>query len=266
MPRAAADACHAFFFMEMNTRLQVEHPVTEMITGLDLVEWQLRVAAGEPLPRSQEQLAIARPCDRGAHLRRGCRPADLLRPPARSSTWRRRSPRRNVRLDAGVAQGDAITPHYDPMIAKLIAWDVDRDAARARACVRRWRRRASSAWSTTSPFWRAWSMRRRSPDALLDTDLIERDAAYPGPARAQPPARESWLLAALAQLEREAGRMRARARAGPPGASATAGAPTGALRSRGPVAALARPRAPKCCRGAPPGRKLLATPRPARGG
>ena len=121
----------SFFFMEMNTRLQVEHPVTEMITGLDLVEWQLRVAAGEPLPLAQEQLAL-----NGHALEariyaedpgKGFLPATgrllHLAPPDEGL---------HVRVDTGVEEGDEITPHYDPMIAKLIVWDVNRDRALAR--------------------------------------------------------------------------------------------------------------------------------------
>ena len=123
-----ADDSGNFYFMEMNTRLQVEHPVTEMITGLDLVEWQLRVAAGEPLPLTQEQVAIK---GHAVEARiyaedpaRGFLPAtgtiEHLRQPAASA---------HVRIDTGVRAGDSIGVHYDPMIAKLIAWDIDRRSA-----------------------------------------------------------------------------------------------------------------------------------------
>ena len=111
-----------FYFMEMNTRLQVEHPVTEMITGLDLVEWQLRVGAGDTLPLMQEQIQIrghaieariyAEDPDKGFLPSTG--KLIHLAPPAESM---------HVRVDTGVEQGDEITPWYDPMIAKLIVWD-----------------------------------------------------------------------------------------------------------------------------------------------
>ena len=121
-----------FFFMEMNTRLQVEHPVTEAITGLDLVEWQLRVAAGEPLPLSQDQIQMsghaieARICAESPE--RDFLPAtgrlQVLRVPASVSFTRG-----DVRWDSGVREGDAITPNYDPMIAKLIVHGRDREQA-----------------------------------------------------------------------------------------------------------------------------------------
>jgi 3-methylcrotonyl-CoA carboxylase alpha subunit len=124
-----------FFFMEMNTRLQVEHPVTEAITGLDLVEWQFRVAAGEPLPLRQDDLrrqghAIeARIC--AENPEQNFLPATgtlrVYRKPAASSF--ERAP---VRIDDGVREGDTITPFYDPMIAKLIVHGATRDEALSR--------------------------------------------------------------------------------------------------------------------------------------
>jgi 3-methylcrotonyl-CoA carboxylase alpha subunit len=130
-----------FYFMEMNTRLQVEHPVTEMITGHDLVEWQLRVAAGAPLPASQEALAIrghaieariyAENPDSGFLPATG-RLLHLAQPMAVEFGGQQRTPPAAVRIDSGVRAGDSITPHYDPMIAKLIVWGTDRDHALAR--------------------------------------------------------------------------------------------------------------------------------------
>jgi 3-methylcrotonyl-CoA carboxylase alpha subunit len=124
-----------FYFMEMNTRLQVEHPVTEMITGLDLVEWQLRVAAGEPLPLRQEDLRIdghaievrlyAENPDTGFLPSIGT--LSYLEFPAHAAFANG-----DVRVDGGVRMGDAITPFYDPMVAKLIVHGADRDQARRR--------------------------------------------------------------------------------------------------------------------------------------
>ncbi|MBY5932216.1 acetyl/propionyl/methylcrotonyl-CoA carboxylase subunit alpha [Tateyamaria omphalii] len=105
-----------FFFMEMNTRLQVEHPVTEAITGVDLVEWQLRVAAGEPLPMSQEDLTITGHAFE-ARLYAEDVPAGFL--PATGTLTHLNFPI-SARADSGVRAGDEISPHYDPMIAKVI--------------------------------------------------------------------------------------------------------------------------------------------------
>lgn len=126
-----------FYFMEMNTRLQVEHPITEMITGTDLVEWQLRVASGEPLPKSQSDIAI---CGHAFEARIYAEDPDenflpqtgrlnYMCLPDNTQTNGCSLDKRSVRLDTGVASGDVISPYYDPMIAKLVVWDKDRQTA-----------------------------------------------------------------------------------------------------------------------------------------
>ncbi len=119
------------FFIEMNTRLQVEHPVTELITGIDLVEWQLRVAAGEKLPKTQDQITLnghaveARVYAENPHK-------NFMPSVGRIRTWHTPEPSNGLRIDAGYRQGDMVSPHYDAMLAKVIAWAPTRDAAIAR--------------------------------------------------------------------------------------------------------------------------------------
>jgi 3-methylcrotonyl-CoA carboxylase alpha subunit len=116
------------FFIEMNTRLQVEHPVTELITGIDLVEWQLRVAFGEKLPLSQDEIKLnghaieARVYAENPHK-------NFMPSVGRIRTWRMPEPSNGLRIDAGYREGDAVSPHYDAMLAKVIAWAPNRDAA-----------------------------------------------------------------------------------------------------------------------------------------
>ena len=119
-----------FYFMEMNTRLQVEHPVTEAITGTDLVEWQIRVAAGEGLPLRQDEIALN---GHAIEVRLYAENPERGFLPATGTLYGLHFPESDIaRVDTGVRQGDAVTPFYDPMIAKIIAWGEDRGAARAK--------------------------------------------------------------------------------------------------------------------------------------
>ncbi|EHJ9986525.1 TPA: acetyl/propionyl/methylcrotonyl-CoA carboxylase subunit alpha [Vibrio parahaemolyticus] len=127
------DSRGQFYFMEMNTRLQVEHPVTELITGVDLVEWQFKVAAGEHLPISQSEIThnghsielriYAEDADNDFMPSTGC--IDYLQEPISDNNVRLAY----VRVDSGVTQGDTISEYYDPMISKLIVWGQTRDIA-----------------------------------------------------------------------------------------------------------------------------------------
>ena len=170
----------SFFFMEMNTRLQVEHPVTEAITGLDLVEWQLRVAFGEPLPLKQEQLRIhghaieARICAENPDNNFLPATGTLLvyRKPACTAF----ESAADVRIDDGVREGDAISPFYDSMIAKLIVHGDTREQALARLDEALAQTHIVGL-ATNVQFLRHVVRSRSFAQADLDTALIQREQA-----------------------------------------------------------------------------------------
>jgi 3-methylcrotonyl-CoA carboxylase alpha subunit len=207
----------SFYFMEMNTRLQVEHPVTEMITGQDLVEWQLRVAAGEALPLRQDQLAIH---GHALEARIYAENPDNNFLPSTGMLRHLRMPEAvtfslgdnpahpaAVRIDSGVRPGDTISPFYDPMIAKLIVWGRDRQEALALMA------NALAAYQVVGLVTNIAFLKRlveSAPFAAadLDTGLIERNQAVLFPA-AEPASDDAIALATMALVSAES-RLQAR--------------------------------------------------------
>ncbi|TDK43055.1 acetyl-CoA carboxylase biotin carboxylase subunit [Antarcticimicrobium luteum] len=180
-----------FWFMEMNTRLQVEHPVTEAITGIDLVEWQLRVAAGEPLPLAQDQITLSGHAFE-SRLYAEDVPKGFL--PATGTLTHLEFPA-GVRIDSGVRAGDTISPFYDPMIAKVITDGPTRAIALAR--MTRALEQSEVAGSVTNlAFLGALTRHAGFAAGDVDTGLIERD--LDALTRSVPPAPRLVAQAALA--------------------------------------------------------------------
>jgi 3-methylcrotonyl-CoA carboxylase alpha subunit len=185
-----------FYFIEMNTRLQVEHPVTEAVTGLDLVEWQIRIAAGEPLPICQPDLVL-----RGNAIEARLYAEDPERgflPQTGTLHGLRFPPPELARVDTGVRQGDTVTPFYDPMIAKIIAWGEDRAAAVDRL------RRALAATAvlgvgTNLEFLARVAGHPEFASGAVDTGFIERHRTALLPPR-RPAADTVLAAAALSRL------------------------------------------------------------------
>ena len=183
-----------FFFMEMNTRLQVEHPVTEAITGLDLVEWQLRVASGETLPKRQDELAIHGWAFE-ARLYAEDPARDFLPATGKLAVF---APPEQARTDSGVRSGDTITPFYDPMIAKIIVHGRDRDEALNRLDAALGKTRIAGL-VTNRQFLSALCKLDSFRSGDVDTGLIAREA---GQLFADhPPSEIAFALAALTALD-----------------------------------------------------------------
>jgi 3-methylcrotonyl-CoA carboxylase alpha subunit len=205
----------SFYFMEMNTRLQVEHPVTEMITGTDLVEWQLRVAFGEPLPKAQHELAIhghsieariyAENPEKGFLPSIGTlRHMDTPDAVSFELGAGANGDPAAVRIDSGVREGDAISPFYDPMIAKLIVWGADRTQALARMAQALAEFRIVGL-ATNIAFLKRLVEGGAFSQADLDTGLIERNSEtlFPLP-KAAPVGALAFAAVALIEAEKDA--------------------------------------------------------------
>ncbi len=183
-------------FLEMNTRLQVEHPVTEMITGLDLVEWQLRIAAGEPLPLAQEQVRHAGHAIE-ARLYAEDPYAGFAPQTGHIAYWRPgRAAQPGVRIDSGIAEGGEVGPHYDAMVAKVIAHGRDRDDA-----IRRLSAALEAAplvgLANNGRFLRDLVRQEDFRAARMDTGLLDRWQEAGAPILRAPDVQDdTWRLAA----------------------------------------------------------------------
>ncbi len=203
-----------FYFMEMNTRLQVEHPVTEMITGQDLVRWQLEVAADGKLPLTQEQLTIT---GHAVEARIYAEDPQKNFLPSVGTLHRLRAPAEDthVRVDTGVREGDSVTPFYDPMIAKLIVWDADRTSA-----LRRMRQALGeyqiAGVTTNTTFLIELVSHHAFIGGDLDTGFIERFRPDLLPPVEPAPIQVLGLAALAVTLERRASVTQAAAKSGDP--------------------------------------------------
>ncbi|MFG0721403.1 acetyl/propionyl/methylcrotonyl-CoA carboxylase subunit alpha [Pseudomonas sp. GLN_6] len=194
-----------FFFMEMNTRLQVEHPVTELITGLDLVAWQIRVARGEALLISQEQVPLI---GHAIEVRLYAEDPDNDFLPATGTLtlYREANAGPGRRVDSGVTEGDEVSPFYDPMLGKLIAWGENREEARLRLLAML-KETCVGGVKTNLAFLQRVLAHPAFANAELDTGFIPRHEAQLLPPATDLPT-EFWQLAAEAFVQSEAPQQR----------------------------------------------------------